>query len=188
MSKNSREQIRRSLRLYEEQAPVTLNEAATAEEALVFFESLRAFHTKRWQLKGESGSFANSMWVDFHKALILNRFEFGEIQMIKIANSHGDIAFLFNYVWQRRVYVLQMGFNYQEDKRFKPGYVAHTLAIVHNKDKGMAVYDFMHGDARYKKSLGFSSMNLHWVVLQRPRLKFMFEQLAVGIIRRLRKN
>ena len=186
LSRNSRGQIRRSLRLYEDQAPVTLSEATTVEEALAFFESLKVLHTKRWQSKGESGSFANAVWVNFHKTLILKRFKFGEIQMIKIANSYGDIAFLFNYIWQRKVYVLQMGFNYPEDKRYKPGYMAHALAIAHNRDKGMVVYDFMHGSARYKKSLGFSSMNLCWVVLQRPRLKFVFERLAVGIIRRLR--
>ena len=59
--------------------------------------------------------------------------------MIRIANSDGDIAFLFNYILQRRVYVLQMGFDYPEDKRFKPGYIAHTLAIVHNRDKGFTI-------------------------------------------------
>lgn len=188
LSKNSREQIRRSLRLYEEKAPVTLKEAESAEEALAFFESMEDFHTKRWQSKGEVGSFANPKWVAFNRTLIQKRFKFGEIQMIRIANSYGDIAFLFNCIWQRRVYVLQMGFNYREDKRFKPGYLAHTLAIVHNRDKGMIVYDFMHGEARYKKSLGSSSVNLYWAVLQRPRLKFKFEQLAVDVVRRLRKQ
>ena len=188
LSKNTRGQIRRSLRLYNEQAPVTLKEAETVDEALAYFESLKDFHTKHWQSKGKSGSFANPMWVSFQKMLIEKRFEFGEIQMIRITNSHGDIAYLYNYIWQRRVYVLQMGFNYQEDKRFKPGYVAHTLAIVHNKEKGMLVYDFMHGESRYKSSLGSSSVNLYWIVLQRPRLKFMLEHLAVEIIRYLRKT
>lgn len=188
LSKNSRGQIRRSLRLYNEQAPVTLKEAETVDEALLYFESLKNFHTQHWQSKGKSGSFANPKWVSFQKTLIEKRFEFGEIQMIRITNSHGDIAYLYNHIWQRRVYVLQMGFNYQEDKRFKPGYVAHTLAIIYNKEKGMLVYDFMHGESRYKSSLGSSSVNLYWIVLQRPRLKFILEHLAVEIIRYLRKK
>ncbi len=188
LSRNTRGQIRRCLRLYENQAPVILSEAKTVEEALLFFESLKDFHTEHWHLKGESGSFANFIWVNFHQKLIQKRFKFGEIQMIRITNSLGDIAFLFNYIWRRKVYVLQMGFNYPEDKRYKPGYMAHTLAIVHNKAKGMLVYDFMHGDARYKKSLGSSSLNLYWVVLHRPKLKFIFERIMVGIVRRFRES
>ena len=188
LSKNSRQQIRRSIKLYEEQAPLTLIEAKTVEEALSFFESLRIFHVKRWQSKGEPDSFANHTWVNFHKSLIQERFAHGEIQMIKVASGDSNIAFLFNYVWQQRVYVLQMGFNYAEDKRLKPGYVAHALVIAYNRSKGMKIYDFMHGDTRYKSSLGSGKVILYWVVLQRPRLKFAFEQMLVGVVRRLRNN
>ena len=187
LSKNSRGQIRRSLRLYEIESPVSLKEAETVTEALEFFESMKGFHTKRWRSKGKSGSYANPASVNFHRALIRKRFEFGEVQMIRVTNSQGDIAYLLNYIWQRRVYSIQMGFNYQEDKRLKPGYVAHTLAIVHNKEKGMAVYDFMHGYARYKKSLGFCRESLYWVILQIPQPKFFAENLAVAAVRRLRE-
>ena len=187
LSKNSRGQIRRSLRLYEVDSPVTLKEAETVAEALEFFESMKDFHTKRWRSKGKPGSYANPISVNFHRSLIQQRFEFGEIQMIRVANSQGDIAYLLNYIWQGRVYSIQMGFNYQEDKRLKPGYVAHTLAIVHNKDKGMVVYDFMHGYARYKKSLGICRESLYWVVLQMPRPKFVAENFATAVVRRLRR-
>jgi len=186
LSKNSRGQIRRSLRLYEIESPVTLKEAETVTEALEFFESMKGFHTKRWQSKGMSGSYANPAIVNFHRTLIQRRFEFGEVQMIRVTNSQGDIAYLLNFIWQRRVYSIQMGFNYQEDKRLKPGYVAHTLAIVHNREKGMAVYDFMHGYARYKKSLGYCRESLYWVALQMPRPKFFTENLALATVRRLR--
>ncbi|MES0328298.1 MAG: GNAT family N-acetyltransferase, partial [Gammaproteobacteria bacterium] len=136
--------------------------------------------------KGKKGSFANPIWEHFHRTLIQERFKAGEIQMLKISNSD-DIAFLFNYIWRGKVYVLQMGFHYTENKRFKPGYVAHAMAIVHNKAKGMAIYDFMHGESRYKKSLSNKSTNLYWVVLQRQRLKFSVEKIAVSVVRRFRK-
>lgn len=186
LGKNSREQIRRSLRLYAESTPVILIEATCVEEALSFFDELKKFHTSRWISKGEKGSFANPIWEHFHRTLIQERFKAGEIQMLKISNSD-DIAFLFNYIWRGKVYVLQMGFHYTENKRFKPGYVAHAMAIVHNKAKGMAIYDFMHGESRYKKSLSNKSTNLYWVALQRQRLKFSVEKIAVSVVRRFRK-
>jgi hypothetical protein len=186
LSKNSRGQIRRSLRLYGEESPVTLKEAETVTEALKFFELMKGLHMKHWRSKGKAGAYAKPANVNFHRKLIEKRFEFGEVQMIRVANSQRDIAYLLNYVWQHRVYSIQMGFNYDEDKRFKPGYVAHTLAIVHNKDKGMAVYDFMHGYARYKRSLGFSRERLYWVTLQITQLKFFTENLLVSAVRWLR--
>ena len=106
--------------------------------------------------------------------------------MLKISNSD-DIAFLYNYVWRGKIYVLQMGFHYPENKRFKPGYVAHAMAIVHNKAKGMSVYDFMHGESRYKRSFSNKSTNLYWVILQRQRLKFSVEKIAIGAVIRFRK-
>jgi CelD/BcsL family acetyltransferase involved in cellulose biosynthesis len=64
-----------------------------------------------------------------------------------------------------------------------PGYVTHALAIVRNKQKGMHVYDLMHGDALYKRMLCNRTETLHWLVLQRRRLKFRLEDLAVKAVR-----
>jgi len=182
LSSNARAQVRRSIRLYEMQAPLKLLEASSVEEALVFFDGLKSLHMARWQSKGKRGSFSNQRWERFHRSLIKKRFDTGEIQLLKIYNSSEDIAYLFNYIWCGKVYVLQMGFNYSQDKRLKPGYVAHSLAIVHNKRKGMTVYDFMLGESRYKSSLSNNTTSLYSVVLQRRRLKFTLEKMAVRAV------
>jgi len=186
LSKNRRGQISRSVRLYEEQGPIQLEEAQNTEEALSYFDGLKVLHTERWQSRGGQGSFANPLWETFHRVLIRARFDKGEIQMLKIGNSGSTIGYLYNLVWRKRVYVQQTGFRVPEDKRFMPGYVAHALAIVHNKEKGMAVYDLMHGDSLYKRLLCNRSQKLYWVALQRNRLKFVVEKMATGLVRRLR--
>ena len=68
LSKNRRAQIRRSLRLYQELAPLKLREAGSIEEALLFFDGLKTLHTERWRSKGRGGSFANSRWEAFHRS------------------------------------------------------------------------------------------------------------------------
>jgi len=186
LSKNRRGQIRRSIRLYEEQGQLQLEEARSTEEALSYFDGLKMFHTERWQAKGERGSFGNPQWEKFHRALIQARFDKGEIQLLKIGHPRSTIGYLYNFLWRKRVYVQQTGFAIPEDKRLMPGYVAHTLAIVHNKAKGMAMYDLMHGDSLYKRLLCNRSQKFYWVVLQRNRLKFFAEKMAVGLVRRLR--
>ena len=68
LSKNRRAQIRRSLRLYQELAPLKLREAGSIEEALFFFDGLKTLHTERWRSKGRGGSFAKSRWEAFHRS------------------------------------------------------------------------------------------------------------------------
>jgi CelD/BcsL family acetyltransferase involved in cellulose biosynthesis len=86
------------------------------------------------------------------------------------------------------VYSYQSGFNYEEDNRLKPGLVSHRVAIEHCLAAGDAVYDFLAGDDRYKRSLGTHGGRLFWLTLQERRLSFSLERrlraakrFAVGI-------
>ena len=183
LSKNRRMQIRRSLILYQEQAPLKLREAGDIEEALVFFDGLKMLHTKHWRSKGQGGSFANSRWEAFHRALICRRFPEREIGLLEIRDADGPVGYLYNFLWRDRVYVLQTGFRGQPDRRFMPGYVVHALAIAHYKKMGMKIYDLMHGDSLYKRILCNRRKTLHWLVMQRPRLKFGFENFVLKLSR-----
>lgn len=183
LSQNRRWQISRSLRLYEKNGKLKLEEAENTEEALRFFDGLKELHTRRWESKGLSGSFGNKLWEQFHRNQIIRRFPEGEVQMLKVSNANGALGYLYNFVWRKRVYSVQSGFEIPVDNRLMPGYVIHALAIVYNKAKGMRMYDLMYGDSRYKRSLGNSSQKLYWVVLQRRRLRFVIERFMVGLVR-----
>jgi len=186
LSKNRHAQIRRSLRLYEEQGSLSLCQATNIQQALDFFDGLQVLHTERMQSIYKRGSFANLQRVKFFKSLILSRFEQGEIQLLKVDNAGSAIGYLYNFIWRKRVYVLHNGFKITGDKRLMPGYVVHALAVNYNKEKGMAIYDLMHGDSLYKRILCNQSQKLFWVVLQRHRFKFSVEKVIMGLVRRAR--
>lgn len=183
LSKNRRAQVRRSLRLYETHAPLTLQEAVSLGEVQEYLDGLKTLHSRRWQARGVSGVFANPLWESFHRAVIEAGFPRGEIQLLKVSCGNRVIGYLYNIIWNRRVHVLQTGFELAADRRLMPGYVVHVLAVAHNKAKGMAVYDLLHGDSLYKRIFCNQSRKLHWVVMQRRRLKFMAEDLAVAVVR-----
>ena len=187
LSRNRRGQIRRSIRVYEQDGPLQIEEALNIEQALYYFDRLKALHSEYWQSKGESGSFANPVWHEFHQALISQRLDFGEIQLLKVSGNAGEIGYIYNVVLDKHVYVIQTGFRRTEDKRLMPGYVAHSVAIVYNQSKGMAIYDLMHGEALYKRILCNRKQKLLWVVLQRKQLKFAVENFAVGVVRYMRE-
>ena len=188
LSRNTREQIRRSKRLYESRGELQLQAAASVEQALDWLDALKSLHQPHWQAKGQRGAFANPRWESMQRELIRQRFAAGEIQLLQLRCGDQLVACLFNYLWRGRVYVLQMGFRYEDDNRIKPGYLAHALAIAYNRQQGHALYDFMHGEARYKQSLSNRRESLHWMRLQRPKWKFRFENAAVAIVRWLRNG
>lgn len=187
LSSNARGQIRRAIRLYGQESSMHVYEARDVKQAKDFFERLKVLHTKQWQIRGKGGAFANSCWENFHRSLIQARFDMGEVQLLKLTHAGGELGYIYNHIWRKHVYMQQTGFSISADNRMKPGYVAHTLAMQHNLDRGMHLYDFMHGDARYKRTLSNRSQSLCWTVLQRRKMKFSLEELVVGVVRRCRQ-
>ncbi len=188
LGKNRRLQIKRSLRLYAQEGGVQIEAAQTPDQALTFMDGLKLLHTQRWQQSGKGGSFANPHWDKFHRAIIKHCFPDGEIQLLRVFNAQADIGYLYNFLWRGRVYVLQTGFAQEQDKRLMSGYVCHVLAIDYYKNKGMAIYDLMHGDSLYKKLLCNQSQPLYWLVVQRKEWRFLVEDVARVVVRRLRKS
>ena len=136
LSSNACGQIRRALRMYEQQGPLQVQEARDVKHAQDYFDRLKVLHTAQWQARGRRGAFANPRWENFHRAIIETRFDHGEVQLLKIAQAGNELGYIYSHIWRRHVYMQQSGFSIPDDNRLKPGYVAHTLAIQHNRDKG----------------------------------------------------
>ena len=186
LSRNRRGQIRRSIRLYDNEGSLQIEKAENVEQALHYLDRLKVLHTDYWRSKGKGGSFSNPLWEKFHRTLIQKRFEPGEIQLLKVSNHQGEIAYIYNFVLNKHVYVVQTGFIRSEDKRLMPGYVAHSMAIAYNRSKVMRIYDLMHDDVLYKRILCNRVCKLQWLVIQRKRLKFTAETMTVALVRFLR--
>jgi CelD/BcsL family acetyltransferase involved in cellulose biosynthesis len=175
LSSNTRYQIRRAIRKYQEQGPVAMEVAESAADAQRYFDELKALHQAYWIARGHRGSFANPAWEQFHRTLIERRFGHGEIQLIQVHAGERLIGCLYNFVKDGWVSVLQSGFQYESNHALHPGLVSHYLAIEHNLAQGQRWYDFLAGDGQYKSSMADKDHALVWAVLQRPRVKFQLE-------------
>ena len=154
LSRNTRSQIRRSIKTYAALGPVEVTAARDAQEALLFLGRLKAFHQRTWTARGAAGAFANPLFEAFHVQLIDRGFPCGQVQLLRIHAGEHDIGYLYNFVYKSRVSCYQSGFNYElVEKNSRPGLVSHALAIQHCADLGNDVYDFLAGDARYKGQL-----------------------------------
>ena len=176
LSRNTRQQLRRAIRLYEADGPLSLTAAGSLEQAQSFLDELAVLHQCYWIARGESGSFSNDYFSTFHRALITAGFPAGKIQLLRVDAGDQPIGYLYNFVHHGYVYGYQSGFRYDEDPKRKPGLVTHYLAIEENLRQGAGIYDFMAGHGQHKRSLSNATRDMTWLVLQRNVLKNRLEQ------------
>ncbi len=180
LGSQTRSQVRRAQR---EAGAMKIEVAADLPTALAFYTELTELHQAQWVARGEPGAFADPWFDRFHRRLIRQRFAAGEIQLLRISNEDGAIGALYNFVHNGRVLQYQSGMATFENKHLKPGFLAHTAAIEHAAAAGHAIYDFLAGDMRYKKSLATASGTLVWGRVQRLRLRFLVEDRLREIVR-----
>ena len=168
LSANTRQSVRRSMRLYESRGPIELTIAGSIEEAEAFLGRLEALHQAYWTARGKPGAFSYPMFRRLHVDLVHTAFAAGAVQVCRIAAGDVDVGYLYNLVWRKWVYAYQSGLHYEPDNRLKPGLVSHSLAVEHALSHGHSVYDFMAGARQHKASLSTSQDRLYWIVMSRP--------------------
>ena len=176
LSGNTRSQLTRCLRLYEERSgAVRLDVAQSLEEALSFLDALGRLHNVRWQQKGEDGAFASPAVTQFHRRLVARLWPQGGVDLLRIRAGDADVGYLYCFKAAGKVAFFQSGFAYDEDARMKPGLASHCLAIDHYRAAGLREYDFLAGDARYKRVFAKQHRMLAWVVVYRntPWVRFV---------------
>lgn len=172
LSKNTRQQIRRSIRHYESQGELKLIKAETIKEAMGFFDAIGLAHKRRWG--GESG-FYNSYFVEFHHGLIEKSFPNGSVDLVKLQVNNNAIGYLYNFIYRNKVLFYLSGLDCLVENKFKPGLVLHSMCIQSYMDDGIEEYDFLGGEAQYKKSLGSEADRLSIIYYQKQVAKLRIE-------------
>jgi hypothetical protein len=180
LSSSTRRQLRRSCELYEQDGSIFVECASDLATAREMLDQLAELHQRSWTARGEPGVFSSPRFTGFHHRMIERAFPGGEIQLMRVQTPRSVIGVLYNFVYLRKVYFYQSGFEYAADNRLKPGLVAHYHAVQYCLAQGYQEYDFMAGDSRYKRSLTTHHRHLEWVVLQRATP-------ATAIVRLLRR-
>ncbi len=182
LSRNTRSQISRSLRLYESRGNLAITPSATLGEAHDRLAAMADLHQQRWVAAGQPGAFALPIFAEFHQRVLTRGFATGVADVLRITAGADEIGYLYNFYCDNEVYAYQNGFQYAADQRLKPGLVSHLLAFAYYRRAGATRYRFLAGDSRYKRSLSTGSYDLHWLVLERDDWRRRAEVLA----RRLR--
>ncbi|HEY0836228.1 MAG TPA: GNAT family N-acetyltransferase [Azospirillum sp.] len=195
LGRSTRSSVKRALRLYADRGGLEYRVAETVEDALADFDALEVLHQARWKARGEPGAFDNPAFRPFHERLIRTGVPDGSVRLCRISAGGQPIGFLYNFVRRGRVMNYQGGFAYDTDNRFKPGLVAHVLAIEDALARGERCYDFMSTAAGHKPLLSNAEQPMNWIALGRngvhrevdARLRQMRTRMG-KVWRRLRRD
>ena len=164
-SANTRQQIRRSDRIYQRDGPIELERASSVEAAHAMLDEMATLHQAAWRARGRPGSFARPFFRRFHHQLIATAMPRGEVALLKVVCNGTVIGILYNFVYRGRMLAYQSGFAYRpQESAIKPGLTCHHLAVRAATEHGLDVYDFLAGEDRYKRSLGGETQQQIWAV------------------------
>ncbi|MER2491702.1 GNAT family N-acetyltransferase [Catenovulum sediminis] len=148
-SKNTRSQIKRSIKLLNGMGNVSLRRASQVDEALMAFEEAGKLHKLKWQ---DKSGFVNPFFQTFHVQLIKGAFPHNiDFWILRVGET--DCAYVYNFIYRKTAYFYLAGFQTFSDNKIKIGLVSHVLIMLEYARLGFTCYDFMAGDDRYKKSL-----------------------------------
>jgi CelD/BcsL family acetyltransferase involved in cellulose biosynthesis len=151
LSKNSRNQIKRTAKLFGGIENINITSAQSTDEALSFIHEAGEYHKIRWE--NQNSGFNNQHFLNFHQQFIKEHFNSKVVDILKFHVGDKVICYLYNFIYKDTVYFYLSGIDYNQDNRLKPGLLSHSLAISHYASLGYKKYDFMGGEGRYKDSL-----------------------------------
>lgn len=161
LGKSTRYNIRRSMRLF---GPIETEWSETAEHAEDILKDLVDLHQRRWTKANKPGVFSSERFSVFHRTLIRRLVPQGKAFLYRARTEHGVIGCLYGFVERNQVLFYQSGLASFDDDKLKPGLVAHALCMQDCLDRGFDAYDFLQGEARYKRELSTTERKLVWAV------------------------
>ncbi|CAK0756909.1 GNAT family N-acetyltransferase [Azospirillaceae bacterium] len=167
LSRNTRQQLRRSLRWFERRGALAIRAAESADQAVAWLDDLEELHSASWRVRNKSGAFAAPDFSVFHRALIKRAFAEGVPDVLRVSAGTQVIGYLYNFVWREWAYSYQSGLRYEDDPDCRPGLVAHLLALRRYHAGGLRGYRFLAGNSRYKASFANGDDQLFWLVVHR---------------------
>ena len=171
LGSTTRKHLRQTLRSYSKVGPLRLEAAGDTAAALAMFDELAELNKRRWKDRSNCVVFAAPRFVAFHHALIARCFPQRTIELLRLSAGRRTIGIVYNFVHGGSVYFYQSGLDYSIDERLSPGIATLSYAVQRSIDRGMNGFDFLSGEAPYKRRMATSQRQLVWAVFRRPGLK-----------------
>lgn len=180
LQSHRRADCRRLMRL-SEKAGLNFEFAPVTPQAL---NNLFDLHQRSWNLRGEAGAFAQDRTRRFHDRLIATREDDFAVMVGQLSDANGPVAIVYGFMLRDVFYFYQSGNEQSSERGVRSnGIVAQLLTMEALAAMGVGRYDFLAGEADYKRRLASSVNSLKSLRLYRPTLGS-----AAHLLRRLGRS
>ncbi len=154
LSKNTRSQITRTQRrVVEKYGELQLTLASTPAEKQEYLRETATYHRQRWAASEFGSGFDNDAFIEFHQHLLLNDSSNDVSRLYKLHSAEETFGYIYLLTDADSWKFYLSAIRFDDDNRIKIGLLFHTLVIEQAIAEGVDLYDFLAGEARYKKSL-----------------------------------
>lgn len=128
--------------------------ATSTDQALAIYEELQHLHQSGWTQRGRPGAFASRRFREFHRDYIAYSMNTtGNVMLFRLSHDDTTIGCLYGFIEAGAVLFYQSGFLQTDDNRLKPGLSTHAACLQQAMERGLDAYNFLGGEARYKREL-----------------------------------
>ena len=187
-SKNTKSQLRRSIKLLKQSDDIEMHLAQTSAQAIDWFHEAGEFHKALWQSTAQGSGFDNKCFVDFHEHLIKQCFENNEVLIAKFTVAEKPVGFIYGFVFNNTFYFYLSALAKSSNAKIKLGLVAHLYLMQALAAKQIHTYDFMGGSARYKESLSDASTAMGFYRITNNKTLFSIDSALRKVKQKMRKQ
>jgi CelD/BcsL family acetyltransferase involved in cellulose biosynthesis len=153
ISKNTRSQINRTLKILSAESNLLFEEATTPELKHSYFSSAAEIHLDRWGQSEYGSGFSNHHFTSFHQRLLMDTSDNNITKMFKLSLGDECLGYIYVLIEENKWLFYLSAINFHSDNKIKIGLVFHALVIEQAILNNIHTYDFLAGDAQYKQSL-----------------------------------
>jgi CelD/BcsL family acetyltransferase involved in cellulose biosynthesis len=188
LSKNTKKQIKRSFKLLSQLGENEFSVTEDPEQQTEILKKCKQWHINKWQQTDTPSGFVNPYFTSFHNDLMNEVHITSKTVVASLKIKEELVGCLYCFIDNNSAYFYLSAFKPIEDNRIKLGLSLHTLFIqwlIESRPK-INKYDFLAGEARYKKSLSSHQDDHSYIVVQKDILKFKVEKLLMRIKNKLK--
>jgi len=153
---------------------------------------LAELHNHRWEAgDGQPGVFSKPRFVSFHQEYMPRLLEQGGLELLWLVAKGKPVAAQYQIMANGKAYYYQCGRRIDVPHRVRPGIFLLSLAIQEAIGKGLREFDFLGGDAQYKRMMTRTSRPVVQLRFSRGGPREWLRRgaaWAIGQARRLRRR
>jgi CelD/BcsL family acetyltransferase involved in cellulose biosynthesis len=174
LTTSRRSRYRRLLR-QAQRLNVKLSIPCEVHERKALLRSIIALHQKDWQERGQPGAFHSRKKMQFHEEL-LDLLINNPAPILAGLYQHGKLLYgIYGFQCKGAFEFYQSAFDRATQTNIKtPGILAHLLLMQELNARGVALYDFLSGDQRYKQELSTQTRELCTLIFHGSSLRGRF--------------